>query len=897
VVDSRLTALCDLGQKLILLRDARQIAETVLEIAARVLDFQDSDFLLVNEARTELYVTARRGQLESAGGLRLPLDGEQGITVAAARSGRPVYVSDVRQDPRYVYTGFSAVSELAVPVQIEDRVLGVLNVESAQPDAFSREDQELLSILAAQAALGLENARLYAEERRQAEEMHILNELSRRISASLDLQATLDAIVAAAAELIPCALAEVSLWDEQSEMLTLQALRCEPDRAYPIGKTFPPGEGYTNWLVRHRQPLLVPDVDARQDIRPHLLPGERPFQAYAGAPLLAGEDLIGTLVLVANEAGAFGLNDVRLLQALADQAAVAIRNARLYEEVTRRHGELAALYAVAEAANRPPDLESLLQHALDRVIKVTHAHGGAIRLLDPTSHEIVLTAHRGLSEAYVQQAGRFPISQEIVGWVARTAEPTLSEDMWTDPRVSSEVRELLKEVGHRALAQVPLRAQEQVVGTLGVVARDPGFFNEDDLKLLNAIGQQLGVAIANAQLFEETERKARRLAALNAVAAAINQSLDLETLLANAVARVVQVVGADAGGVRLLDPQSDTLTFVYHQGLSAGYAAAIETVQLGVGTAGRVASTGEPILIADMWTRPASRPHIRAALVKEGLRARAEVPLRSQKRVVGTLGVVSRTPGAFGAEDVDLLTAIGHQLGVAIENARLRQEALAAERLAAVGRVATSVAHNLRSPLGGILRSAEFLARPELSPGTQQKLSQAIVSLARRLINTSQEILDYVQRERLPLRRTPCLLAEFLDEVLAVLEVDFSDQGIEVARDCRYGGPVVMDSDRMAQVVYNIAANARDAMPHGGTFTVATQKAGERVEMRFTDTGPGVPTELGDRIFEPFFSYGKREGAGLGLAIARRIVEEHSGELGLESHEGQGATFVISLPL
>jgi len=724
--EAKLDALHRLGQALVLLRDEREIIEAVLEIAEEVLEFQDSEFLLVDEARRELVVVAQRGELHIAAGLRLPLEGEQGITVAAARSGRPVYVADVREDPRYVYAGFPAVSELAVPVQIEGRVLGVINVESREADAFTPADAQLLSILASQAALALENARLYAQERRRAEEMAAINRVACRVSATLDLRDTLDTVVGAAAELVPCSLAEISLWDEERQMLVLQALRCEPDRAFPIGEAYPPGEGYTGWVVRNKRPLLVPDVDARQDIRPDLLPGERPFGAYVGLPLLAGEELIGTLVLVHDRAGAFGEDDLRLLEGLAGQAAVAIRNARLYEELARRHRELAALYTVAEAINRPSDLEDLLREALDRVIEVTHAQGGAIRLLDSQTQEVVLVAQRGLSEAYVRQAGRYPLSQEIVGWVARTGEVTLSDDMWTDPRVSPEVRALLKEVGHRSLAQVPLRAQDRVVGTLGVVAKAPGFFSEDDLRLLDAIG---------------------------------------------------------------------------------------------------------------------------------------------------------------------------HQIGVAIENDRLRQQALEAERLAAVGRIASTIAHDLRGPLGGIIRSAEFLVRPELSDATRQKLSRAIVAMARRLINTAQEILDYTRGGRMALRPAPCDLPAFLDEVLDVLRVDFSDRGIEVVVDWGYTGEVWMDADRMAQVVYNIAANARDAMPEGGRLTVTTRRVGGWVEMRFADTGPGVPPGLTDRIFEPFFSYGKQEGAGLGLAIARRIVREHGGEICVESQVGGGATFVVRLPL
>ena len=556
--------------------------------------------------------------------------------------------------------------------------------------------------------------------------MILLSEIARRISADLDLQVTLDAVVAAAAELILCALAEVSLWDPEAETLTLLAIRCDPDRTYPVGRSFPLGDGYTGWMVRHRQPLLVPDADARQDIHPDLLPDEKPFNAYLGVPLLSGETLIGTLVLVANEKDAFSPDDLQVLQALGHHAATAIHNARLYEQATRRHRELSALYAVAETINQPLHLQEILERALEKVIAVTGAQGGAIRLLAIDADELVLAAYQGLSEAYVRAAQRFPLAEEIVGWVARTGTPSLSEDMWADPRVSPQVRELLKQEGHRSLAQVPLRATERVVGTLGVVARAPRFFDADGLQLLQAIGQQIGVAIANA---------------------------------------------------------------------------------------------------------------------------------------------------------------------------RLREEALAAERMAAVGRVATSVAHDLRGPLGGIVRSAEFLARPELSPETRQKLSQAIVSLARRLINTTQEILDYVRGKRLPLHRTPCSLPEFLDQVLAVMEVDFADRGIEVIREYGYTGTVVMDGDRIAQVVYNIAANARDAMPHGGTFTVTIRQVGEWIELALADTGPGVPTTLQERIFEPFFTTGKREGAGLGLAIARRIVEEHGGELRLEGHQDQGAVFVVSLPV
>ena len=719
-MEDRLAALYDLGQRLVLMLDTQQIVETVLDIAVRVLDFQDSDFLLVDPARRVLYVAAKRGQMLDDE-LELPLDGDSGITVVAARSGRPVYVPNVAEEPRYVSTGFPAASELAVPVQIEGRRFGVLNVESAQPHAFSEADRELLAILANQAALALENARLHAEERHRAEETLVLNELAARINANLDLSDTLEAIVSSAAEMIPCALAEVSLWNQQTEMLTLHALQCDPERAFPLGCSYPPGEGYTGWLVRHRQPLLVPDVDEREDIRPHLLPGELPYQAYAGVPLLAGEKLVGTLVLVSDDAGAFDSDDMRLLQALAHHATMAIGNARIYERVTRRNRALSALFAIAEAVNCPGDLDEILREGLKQVLSVTDLEMGAIALSDSETAPLVLQCQVGMP-------------------------PGVEE--W-----------LQAQLGHKSLEEWPE-----------------------------------------------------------------GEMLQIEVI-------------------------------------------------------------------------PSGGPDLPQPVREEGIRLTLEVPLFAEGGMVGVLSIATREPRPFPAEERSLLQAIGHQLGTAIANERLRQEALMTERLAAVGRVAAGVAHDLRSPLGGILRSTEFLARPELSPDMRDKLSHAVVSLIHRLMNTTQQILDYVHKEKLPLKRAPCSLCEFLDEVLAVLDVDFSDRGIEVVHQCNYGGEVVMDADRMAQVVCNLAANARDAMPRGGTFTVTTRQSGEQIELLFSDTGLGVPKEARARIFEPLFTYGKREGAGLGLSIARRIVEEHGGKLWLESSAEGGATFVLSLPL
>jgi signal transduction histidine kinase len=547
------------------------------------------------------------------------------------------------------------------------------------------------------------------------------NEIIAGISANLDLKITLGSIVEAVEKLIPCALVEVGLWDEKTQLLTTQAIRCEPARQYPIGQTYPAGEGYTGWIVRNCQPLLVPDVDKHPEGTPHILPGELPFKAYAGVPLLFDDELLGALVVVSNETGAFNQEDLQLLMRFADHAAIAIQNARVHEELSRRHKELAAIHAVSSI---------------------------------------------------------------------------------------------------------------------------------------------------------------------------INQPLPLEQILDRAVSKVVEVMCVDAGGIRLLDRDANELVVISSVGLSSEYIKAVDRIKFGEGAVGKVVATGEILIVEDLANdTQISNPAAAAA----GFRTFVVVPLNAKEEVIGTLGVVTRQVRDFSVEELELLTSIGSQIGIAIENSRLREEAIAAERMVAIGQAATSVAHELRGPLGGILRSAEFLDRPEISPETRKKLSQSIVSLSRRLINKSQEILDFVRGDKILLVKSPCVLTDFLNETLSVLEVDFSDQGIEVIKDYHYHGSVLIDQDRMAQVIFNIAVNARDAMINGGTFRVSTKVEEDSVEMAFSDTGVGIPAELGDKVFKPYVTFGKRGGVGLGLTIARSIVEDHGGTIKFISGAA-GTTFIIILP-
>jgi signal transduction histidine kinase len=513
-------------------------------------------------------------------------------------------------------------------------------------------------------------------------------------------------------------------------------------------------------------------------------------------------------------------------------------------------------------------------------------------LLNQETGELPIVSSRGFTPDQIQEIHCRKIGEGIVGEVALTGKPQVVKNVSRDPRVIS--RTVLEEGNFSTFAVVPLRSKDTIVGTLGVVTHQDRDFTLEDVNLLTAIGDQIGVAVENAKLYTDLAQRARELEAVNLVAATVNQPGDLDQILQEGLKQALTITGLEMGAIGLRNPQDDTIILHSHYGMSPKF------VEIHKSRLRQRKFVPWPedleisVLIEQIHPEAEDTPvYLKEARIRQTL----NVPLFAEGELVGALNLATLRTQPFTAEEQSLLLAIAYQLGTAIANTRLRQEALEAERLAVVGRLAAGVAHDLRSPLGGILRSAEFLNRPEISEKTRQKLSKAIVSLARRLINTSQGILDYIRGEEISLRLVPTHLSDFLDEILDVLQIDFSDRGIEVTRDYGIDIHVVMDADRMAQVVYNLAENARDAMPRGGKFTVRTLSVGEQLELRFTDTGSGIPPELHERVFEPFFTYGKFQGAGLGLAIARQIVKEHRGAIRLESGEDIGTTFIVSLPV
>jgi signal transduction histidine kinase len=282
------------------------------------------------------------------------------------------------------------------------------------------------------------------------------------------------------------------------------------------------------------------------------------------------------------------------------------------------------------------------------------------------------------------------------------------------------------------------------------------------------------------------------------------------------------------------------------------------------------------------------------------------VPLLARSGLAGML-VLGPSPRRRPVSDAEarLVSIIAARAALAVENHAYQKELIASERLAALGTMAGMMVHDLRGPLTLIRGWAETLLDGDVPPAEAAARARYIVDAVDRLERMATETLDFARgAERLALRAVP--LGLFLAELAAGIEAELPGLVVEREFDLPGGRRGTLDVDKIRRAVSNVAANAHDAMGGRGRLRFSARilasgdGAGERLEIDLADEGPGVPPEIRDRVFEPFVTLGKKRGTGLGLAVARRFVEDHGGSLELlppPEPPARGACFRFALPL
>jgi NtrC-family two-component system sensor histidine kinase KinB len=677
--------------------------------------------------------------------------------------------------------------------------------------------------------------------------LELLYNVSRELASALDLRTVLQRILFQSLKYVGGERGSIIVMDDNGKVVdsaivygrqihdhTTQQLRETVER------------GLAGWVVRKRQPAWVPDtsLDERWLRRPDDAIDKSGAKSALCVPLMARERLVGVLTLVHPKPGSYTKEHFNLMQAIADQAGIAVLNARLYAESQRQARVMTALAASAAAINASLRMDDVLQRILDETIRAMDVGTVTLGLVEP-NWDLVFQAATGEKKDRIV-GKRVPAGQGIVGWVIHEGEGVVIPSVQEDNRFLPGADEF-EDLESRAMAVAPIYAQEHVIGVLQAINPHSGSFDPDALLVLAGIGNLAGTTILHAQLFEQLEAAHERYREL------FDDSVD---------------------PIFVTDWDGKILEANRQAALISGYT----SKQL----------QGMPI---DMLHTPERGDNsIETEKLKAGNTMSYEAVLKSNTgRVIPIQVQVRRV--VF--EETESLQWLMRDITERKDLDLLREDML------------SMIYHDLRSPLSNIVSSLDVMT--SLCNGEDSENLLSVMNIARRSADRIQRLvsslldINRLESGQAILSQQAVKVNVLVADVIDAMKPVF-DNRRQVLTDLVPSQlpPIWVDMDMIRRVLINLLENASKFTDSGGHIQIGASQEEEWLQVWVEDNGPGIPFADHERIFHKFTRLKEKtspSGLGVGLAFCRLAVEGHGGKIWVESQIGQGSKFILTLPL
>jgi GAF domain-containing protein/CheY-like chemotaxis protein len=840
----------------------------------------------------------------------------------AIETRRPVIVPDATVSdliPREWTDAFEHKSYMAVPLIRQDTVIGVMSLDyMTRVTPFERWQVDLAVAIASQLALTIENTRLYREAQERLGETATLLAVARVLSQSAPAGELMRRLAREVAHAFGADMVGVYLLDERKEALVAVAGYHVPKHLLHVFRTRP--------FVLGRFPILREawssgrafwSTDVKNDPRidPETFAGVDPHSVLFAPTMVRGES-VGSLFLVWWETGRqFQPAEIRLIEGVAFQVGLAMENAELARQTQQKLEETERLLAVSRTLASILDLDTVPRQFLRHVVRALRADSAGVWLVDDSGEWLEPLAGYHIPPERIEAVRRLRISivqYPFYAEAARTRQPIVSTDVMRDARIPRAVGDALP---HRTQLFVPIVAKDRMVGGFGVVWWETSrALSESELRMMEAIASQAGVALDNARLFRDNQRRLEELSVLHQLSRAVTGQLDQEDLLDTVHQHVARVLDVRHMLTLLHDESSHELEVVMRVVNGRRQDGGRRRFPLSAAGLSRIVlDTGRPIRTGD-YVAECARRSVVPVSETVGLPHWLGVPMTAGDRTLGVL-ILRSLDRAFTESDQRLLTNIADLTALALRSARLYEERARAhaelaatqdqlvrtEKLRAMGEMASGVAHDFNNVLASVLGRAQLLLK-RLDDPTLRQWVEVIERSALDGARTVRRLQDFT-RVRRDHPAVPVELNEVVRQTLEATESAWRQEShrrgihIEVITDLAASLPRISgDPAELREALTNVILNALDAMPSGGKLTLATSAADGQAEIAVTDTGVGIPSSIRDKIFDPFFTTKGPKGTGLGLSMTYGILARHGGRISVESEEGRGSTFRLIIP-
>jgi PAS domain S-box-containing protein len=410
------------------------------------------------------------------------------------------------------------------------------------------------------------------------------------------------------------------------------------------------------------KPVSIYDIQADKSAKYRKEAEREGIRSILSIPLRFREEVIGVLRMYTAEPVEYSEEDLKFVSAIADQAAIAIMNARAFEKTVSKEREyLNVFQEVTEAVSSSLNVNDVLDMIVKKLPEVLRLKGATIRLLDDAGKELQLVAAHGLSEKYLNKG---PVDTEENIRTALSEKPVAIYDAPTDKRI--RYRQEASEEGIKSMLTLPISARGEVIGVLRLLTGVPRDFAAEEIDFAAALAEQCGTAIENARMYEKLDKEVQYLKAIQEVSKMVSSTLDIHEVLGMIVRKIPEIMNTKAATIRLLDPSGRKLDLVAAHGVSDKY---LKRGPVDAEESIIFALEGRPVAIYDAATD--DRIAYRREAMEEGIKSILVVPIVVRRRIIGILRLLTVEPRTFTGEEIDFAVALAEQGGIAIENARM----------------------------------------------------------------------------------------------------------------------------------------------------------------------------------------------------------------------------------